>query len=143
MALIKCPECGREIENANESCPECGCPITVQRSVQNKKSSFIAGLRQIKSILVGLAVVCFIVSGVFFFKGYNVKNEYYNSEYMSLNENAYVGGDAYNYIINGTYFTGYSVIASAALISGVILVSNSVIITMKLKEYEEDNKRWL
>lgn len=28
MALIKCPECGREISDKAVSCPGCGCPIT-------------------------------------------------------------------------------------------------------------------
>lgn len=27
MALIKCPECGKEISDKAESCPNCGCPI--------------------------------------------------------------------------------------------------------------------
>lgn len=27
MALIKCPECGKEISNRAKSCPNCGCPI--------------------------------------------------------------------------------------------------------------------
>lgn len=27
MALIKCPECGREISNKANSCPNCGYPI--------------------------------------------------------------------------------------------------------------------
>lgn len=27
MALIKCPECGKEISDKADSCPECGCPI--------------------------------------------------------------------------------------------------------------------
>lgn len=27
MALIKCPECGREISSFAKSCPSCGCPI--------------------------------------------------------------------------------------------------------------------
>lgn len=27
MALIRCPECGREISNHAESCPGCGCKI--------------------------------------------------------------------------------------------------------------------
>lgn len=27
MALIKCPECGKEISNRAESCIFCGCPI--------------------------------------------------------------------------------------------------------------------
>lgn len=61
------------------------------------------------------------MSGIFFYKGYDVKNNYYNSKYSYTYENAYVGSDAYNYIINGTYFTGYSVIASASLLCGVLL----------------------
>ena len=28
MALIKCPECGREISDKAESCPGCGCPAS-------------------------------------------------------------------------------------------------------------------
>ena len=27
MALVKCPECGKEISNLAKSCPNCGCPI--------------------------------------------------------------------------------------------------------------------
>jgi hypothetical protein len=26
MALISCPECGRQISTKAESCPQCGCP---------------------------------------------------------------------------------------------------------------------
>ena len=27
MALMKCPECGKEISDKAKSCPNCGCPI--------------------------------------------------------------------------------------------------------------------
>ena len=27
MALIKCPECGKQISDQAEACPKCGCPI--------------------------------------------------------------------------------------------------------------------
>ena len=27
MALIKCPECGKEVSSLAVSCPNCGCPI--------------------------------------------------------------------------------------------------------------------
>lgn len=27
MALIKCPECGKEVSDKATSCPNCGCPI--------------------------------------------------------------------------------------------------------------------
>ncbi|MBQ0154839.1 MAG: hypothetical protein KBS70_08710 [Bacteroidales bacterium] len=29
MALIKCPECGKEYSNLAEACPNCGCPTKV------------------------------------------------------------------------------------------------------------------
>ena len=28
MALIKCPECGREISDKAAACPNCGCPLS-------------------------------------------------------------------------------------------------------------------
>lgn len=28
MALIKCPDCGREVSDKASSCPQCGCPLT-------------------------------------------------------------------------------------------------------------------
>lgn len=123
-------------ESTYEYCPECGCPIILQRNMQGNKISSIKSLQPMRNVLILLALVCFIVSGVFFQKGYSVKNNYYNSDYSSINKNAYVGGDAYNYIINGTYFTGYSVIASAVLLCGMILISNSIRITIKIKENE-------
>ncbi len=29
MALIKCPECGKEISDKASACPNCGCPVSV------------------------------------------------------------------------------------------------------------------
>lgn len=37
MALINCPECGREISEMAKSCPHCGCPI--QKPTENKGSN--------------------------------------------------------------------------------------------------------
>ena len=31
MALISCPECGKEISERAQSCPNCGCPIATQK----------------------------------------------------------------------------------------------------------------
>lgn len=136
MHMVKCPECGLEINDSLECCSACGYPISKQIM---KTETLIRKERRgefkiMRSVIALLALLCFCISGIFFSKGYNVKNEYYNSEeYPILNENAYVGGDAYNYIINGTYFTGYSVIASAALICGVMLTCSYVNITIKIK----------
>ena len=155
--VLKCTKCGHALDDGNEDitckCLTCGNVIAgnleyfvdenfsstqpeqaEKKDINNK--SHMDVLRSMRTRVIILAVICFIVSGVFFGKGYNVKNEYYNSDLSTLNKNAYVVGDAYNYIINGTYFTGYSVIASAMLICGMILISNSIVITIKIKEYE-------
>lgn len=34
MALIKCPECGKEISDKAKSCPQCGYPITKENSTR-------------------------------------------------------------------------------------------------------------
>lgn len=46
-------------------------------------------------------------------KGFILKNTY---NY----ENKYVGGDAYNYIINGTYFSGYCALGGTLLICSTL-----------------------
>ena len=48
MSMIKCPECGKEISEHAESCPNCGCPKEkfqkqetvkdVSENIQNKSN---------------------------------------------------------------------------------------------------------
>lgn len=140
MAMIKCSECGKEFEDSNKACPECGCPIVQQTGAFLKKSTTkIDSIRRVRRFLLVGAIICFVVSGVFYYRANNVKNDYYNSEdYPILNKNAYVGGDAYNYIINGTYFTGYVTIASDMLLGGIAFVCGAAIISVKIREVEEN-----
>lgn len=78
-----------------------------------------------------LSAVLIVLSCLSFAKGFALKNDYYRSEsYPSLNQYAYVGGDAYNYIINGTYFTGYSTIGSASALGAVFLLCTGTILFM-------------
>lgn len=67
-----------------------------------------------KKVLFCLAAVFFIAFGVVTYRGYDKMTKYYNSGISSLNKNAYVEGDAYNYIINGTYATAYFVLDQAS-----------------------------
>lgn len=66
-------------------------------------------------VLFCLAAVFIILFGIMTYKGYDKITNYYNSDYSMLNKNAYVGGDAYNYIINGTYAAAYFVLAAGSL----------------------------
>lgn len=49
MALINCPECGKEVSNAAESCPHCGYPIkNYIQEAQQKRIEFERKQKQIK-----------------------------------------------------------------------------------------------
>lgn len=73
-----------------------------------------------------IAVFFIIIGLVLIYNGFDKKDAYYYSEYSSLNKNAYVGGDAYNYIINANYFTGYVVLGGIAILSAVLLICTSI-----------------
>ena len=40
MALIKCPECNRQVSNRAESCPNCGCPISSSKIPTNDDQGY-------------------------------------------------------------------------------------------------------
>ena len=41
MALIKCPECGKEISDKAVACPNCGCPIS---NIESKEIDRFVGV---------------------------------------------------------------------------------------------------
>ena len=88
-----------------------------------------------------IITIIFISLGVIFLcMSFYKKNSYsnpdsdsaysYNTEYT----NSYVGGDAYNYIINGTYFTGYAVLGMGSLIIASITGTATLRLSIKLEE---------
>ena len=38
MALIKCPECGKEFSDKAQACPNCGCPTSEAKNQELKRS---------------------------------------------------------------------------------------------------------
>ncbi len=64
-------------------------------------------------IFIFIALVCFAVAIFLGYKAYDVKNIY------SL-KNQYVGGDAYNLIINAGYFAGYFVSCAISVLCGIV-----------------------
>ena len=72
------------------------------------------------SILAGCSLGCSFYT---LYQGIDKMTNYYNSEnYPSLNVNAYVGGDAYNYIINGTYATSFFVLTTMFVLAAIGLM---------------------
>jgi len=87
-----------------------------------------------KTFLVLIGLLAIIASAFFFYQAYDKYMNYYNSEvFTSLQKNAYVGGDAYNYIINGTYFTGFSVLGVGSLLLGMLCIGIAYI-SSKMEE---------
>lgn len=89
-------------------------------------------MKSSKKMVIVVAFGLLIISAICFWKGFDYKNNYYQSEkYPSLNKNVYVGGDAYNYIINSNYFTGFMMLGSSAGIGAVILISTGLLLRSK------------
>lgn len=67
-----------------------------------------------------LAAISFLCGCFTFYKGIDKMVNYNNGEkYPYEIINAYVGGDAYNYIINGTYATAYFVLTSMFVLAAI------------------------
>ena len=133
MALIKCPQCNNEISDKAEKCPNCGyivphiltsAPITSQKRTAN-----------ISKWLIVASLILVLIGTGFIIKGFHVKNVYKNyasDDYYydySDNVNAYVGGDAYNYIINGTYFAGFMALAGTMYLCATGLFCTSLLLS--------------
>ena len=82
MALIKCPECGKQISSKASSCPNCGCPITVtdKRRAEDISAEILpeekeileeASKKNIKAAKIGLvfSIILFCIFLVFFIFG--------------------------------------------------------------------------
>ena len=64
-----------------------------------------------------LAFISFVISEIFLDVGFYKMWAYDDSSYNPVN--AYVGGDAYNYIINGTYATAFFVLTATFALMGI------------------------
>ena len=71
--------------------------------------------------------LCYIGAVVSIGYGLSKIMMYENYGSSSLNVNAYVGGDGYNYIINGTYATTFCALAAAlAIIGSTCFIVNAI-----------------
>ncbi len=87
--------------------------FTMVRPQRKKRESYM------KKFLIVMSLGLYITMSVFLYKGYDKITNYKNSD--DETENAYVGGDAYNYIINANYASGYFILAVGAGIIGTML----------------------
>ena len=65
MALIKCPECGKEISDKAGACPHCGCPIgNTTQPIQSNDGKSNKGSKKI--IIGGVVVIAIAGIGYYF-----------------------------------------------------------------------------
>lgn len=86
---------------------------------------------KIKKAFLIISVGFLLLSILCIYAGIDKKENYYNSDYSSLNVNAYVGGDAYNYIINAGYFAGYFALAGGCLASSTVMFCAGMLLSIK------------
>ena len=86
-----------------------------------------------KKVALIIVAIVLIINGINCInKAFDYKDHYYSSEtYPTLNKHVYVGGDAYNYIINANYFTGYIVLGSSLFVCSAISVATSLLLKKK------------
>ena len=73
-----------------------------------------------KGLWKGLSSISFVISAIVLGLGLDKMFNYDSGEYYPFEyHNAYVGGDAYNYIINGNYATGFFVLATMFALMGI------------------------
>lgn len=93
----------------------------------NNKNLVVRNMK-LFALIIALIATGLLCRGLYF------KNVYKNSDSTYIeNENAYVGGDAYNYIINGTYFSGFMALSGAMYICATGLFCTALILESNKK----------
>ena len=72
MALIKCPDCGRDISDTAVSCPNCGHPINIINQASQKPVVIEKTSKQWKIVKL-VSVIVFIIGIMVFFGNYDDK----------------------------------------------------------------------
>lgn len=121
-----CLKCGKEGEG--NFCAYCGGTMEEVIIAKNNNEEPMYGVKDVLKEAKGVTVertqedkyslYCLIAMGIFLALGFFKMLVYEYDDYDAIN--AYVGGDAYNFIINGTYATAYFVLAGSSFIGSIL-----------------------
>lgn len=125
--MKECPFCAEDIEDDLMICPFCKRILSVLTPPVPTKPESMASKNIVKNAQTKdrsfyfpiMSIVSYVISIVFMGIGFSkiwVYDSGENYPYRSIN--AYVGGDAYNYIINSNYAVGYFVLALIFVVLG-------------------------
>ncbi len=66
MALIKCPECGKEISDKASNCPNCGNPIAEKQNEATVQTPKVEVKAKEGCFLQTLNAGCMVIAGIIF-----------------------------------------------------------------------------
>mgnify|MGYP003229301596 CR=1 FL=1 len=101
-------------------------------------------VRKPAKFLLIIAILFYLLSAVMLYKGYDKMTNYSNPEYSFMTtHNAYVGGDAYNYIINGNYAipAGFKTTDALATESATSLAAEAYANVLVVKDGNQDSDK--
>lgn len=92
MALIKCPECGKEVSDKASSCPNCGCPLEKNKTVDaiNDSKGKKSKKKTTKKLLIsiGIVIVLIFIGTVIYYIA-TINERTYKSAKVLFNANQY------------------------------------------------------
>lgn len=88
-----------------------------------------------------VATLFYIGAVILIYVGFDKMFNYKNGEGIAQSVNAYVGGDAYNYIINATYAGNYFTLALMCVVVGIAIQMYALLKTKIELENERQAKQ--
>lgn len=119
-------------EKYNEICVGEAKENTAEAEKENAVTMSLKGKKKDGKFKV-LAILSFLASVIFMAVGFYKMYVYDNGEITDVYTNAYVGGDAYNFIINGTYAISFFVLMATFALMGMGFLLLSEMKNGKLK----------
>ena len=108
MALVKCPECGREnVSSTAKSCPGCGYNIKAYYETEQQKEVVSTTAAQTNKInvkaIIGVAIACIVIFCMYYFSTRCAFDDYTekrteNSKYCAYHSSSYSYGSSYDYV---------------------------------------------
>ena len=129
-----CKKCGTMIPDGQLKCEKCGWEVPRNNPEEafhieaNALTTPIQKHQKVAknklSVWCYLAIVSLCCGAFTFYEGLDKMFRYDSGDsYPYKYVNAYVGGDAYNYIINGTYATAFFVLTAMFVLAAIGLVT--------------------
>ena len=135
-----CKKCGNQL-NDTLICPVCGADNSKPQEEAVQTATEVTPVPSEKKLSVWcILAICSLVGALItFIMGVYKMAIYDSGDYYPYSpQNAYVGGDAYNYIINGTYATAFFVLTAMFVLAAVGLVAVHYISSSRKENSKND-----